>query len=87
MPTKITLDVATGRVEEVEMAGDELAAFEAQRGQPEPDAGPSRDERLLAAVNAAKTAVSRSKSFTAEQAAVLSAAFDGLGKAFTPGGR
>lgn len=50
---------------------------------PEPEPEPTRDDRLLAAVDAAKTAVSHSKSFTAEQAAVLSAVFDGLGKAIT----
>lgn len=48
---------------------------------PEPE--PSRDERLLAAVDAAKAAVTGGKVFSAEQAAVLSAVFDGLGKAIT----
>lgn len=51
--------------------------------EPEPEPEPTRDARLLAAVDAAKTTVSRSRSFTAEQAAVLSAVFDGLGKAIT----
>jgi hypothetical protein len=31
MPRKQTVNVATGEVEEVEMTGDELAAYEAQR--------------------------------------------------------
>lgn len=83
MPTKIVFDAATGLIDEVEMAGDELAAHEAMLAQAEPQTGPSRHERLLAAVDSAKTAVSRSKSFTTEQAAVLSAVFDGLGKAIT----
>ena len=51
--------------------------------EPEPEPEPSLDERLLAAVDSAKTAVTASKSFTAEQAAVLAAVFDGLGKAIT----
>lgn len=55
----------------------------AQDATPLPEDGPSRDERLLAAVDAAKTAVTASKSFTAEQAAVLPAVFDGLGSAIT----
>ena len=55
----------------------------AHAADPEPEPEPSRDERLLAAVDSAKTAVTASKSFTAEQAAVLSAVFDGLGKAIT----
>lgn len=49
----------------------------------EPEPEPSRDERLLAAVDAAKAAVTDTKVFTARQAAVLSAVFDGLGKAIT----
>lgn len=49
----------------------------------EPEPEPSRDERLLAAVDSAKTAVAESKVFTLAQAAVLSAVFDGLGKAIT----
>lgn len=52
---------------------------------PIPDAEPSRDERLLAAVDSAKAAVAGSKSFTSEQAAVLAAVFDGLGQAITGG--
>ncbi len=49
----------------------------------EPEPEPSLDERLLAAVDAAKAAVTDTKVFTARQAAVLSAVFDGLGKAIT----
>ena len=55
----------------------------AQAADPLPDGGPSRDERLLAAVDSAKAAVAKSKVFTSAQAAVLSAVFDGLGKAIT----
>lgn len=83
MASKILVDCTTGASTEVEMTGADLAVFEAQRAQPEPEVGPSRDEQLLAAVDSAKTAVTASKSFTAEQAAVLSAVFDGLGKAIT----
>lgn len=36
MPTKDTLNAATGLMETVEMEGDELAAYEAQRAIPEP---------------------------------------------------
>lgn len=50
---------------------------------PEPEPAPSRDEQLLAAVDAAKAAVAVGKVFSAEQAAVLAAVFDGLGKAIT----
>lgn len=50
---------------------------------PEPEPEPSRDDRLLAAVDSAKAAVAKSKVFTSAQAAVLSAVFDGLGKAIT----
>lgn len=77
--------------------GDELIAYDAD-GKPiawsaeavviveahrPPAPELTRDERLLAAVDSAKTAVAESKVFTAEQAAVLSAMFDGLGKAIT----
>lgn len=55
----------------------------AEAATPLPEDGPSRDERLLAAVDAAKAAVTGGKVFSAEQAAVLSAVFDGLGRAIT----
>lgn len=54
-----------------------------QDADPLPDGSPSRDARLLAAVDSAKTQVAASKAFTVEQAAVLAAVFDGLGKAIT----
>lgn len=54
-----------------------------QEADPPPEPEPSRDERLLAAVDSAKAAVAESKVFTAQQAAVLSAVFDGLGRAIT----
>lgn len=83
MANKILVDCATGESTEVEMTVAELSIFEAQRAQPEPEIGATRDERLLAAVDAAKAAVTGGKVFSAEQAAVLSAVFDGLGRAIT----
>ncbi len=50
MPTKITFNVATGESEEIEMEGDELAAYEAQRAIPEPAPPPTLDEIVSAAV-------------------------------------
>lgn len=83
MAKRLTYNCATGQEEEVEMSGDELAAYEALRAAPEAGIAPTRDDRLLAAVDAAKTAVAGGKVFSAEQAAVLSAVFDGLGRAIT----
>ena len=62
------------------------AVVDAHEPKPAPESGPTRDERLLAAVDQAKEAVTTSGQFTQAQAAVLSAVFDGLGQAITGGG-
>jgi len=49
-PTKIVFDCATGEQTEVEMEGDELAAYELARSQPEPPMPPTFDEIVAAAV-------------------------------------
>lgn len=99
MATKQRVNCTTGLSEEVEMIGDELAAFEHQRANPPivyvgqqtitvtpPDdpapLPPSRDDRLMVAVEQAKVAV-EGGAFTKQQAATLAAVFDGLGAAIT----
>jgi hypothetical protein len=62
------------------------AGNEAVPADPAPEVKPSRDQRLLAAVDQAKAAVGAGSVFTKQQAAVLAAAFDGLGAAITGGG-
>lgn len=54
-----------------------------QEADPEPTPEPSRDERLLEAVEQAKSAVSTGSVFTKAQVATLSACFDGLAQAIT----
>lgn len=81
MATKDVFDPETGETVTVEMAGAELAAYEALRAAPEPEPGPSRDDRLLTAVAQAKAAVDAPGVFTKQQAALLAAVFEALGVA------
>ena len=60
------------------------AAVIAAHVPPGPSSEPTRDERLLAAVDQAKVAV-KAGPFTKDQSDVLAAVFDGLGQAITGG--
>lgn len=62
---------------------------EAQPADPVVEPGPTRDERLLAAVDGAKTDVAEAVKagvFTQQQATALASVFDKLGQAITGGG-
>jgi hypothetical protein len=63
---------------------DEAAGAEVAPADQLPAPEPTRDERLLEAVDQAKTAVAGG-AFTQQQAATLAAVFDGLGQAITGG--
>lgn len=85
MPTKLVFDIATGEADEIEMEGDELAAYEAQRAVEDADPGPTRAERVDALVAEGVAALAGATTI-AEIKVVFAAALTGLGAIDGTGG-